>query len=64
MRDSLFSITCPKFRMHKDICFCKRIINQELTIINEAGSQVEPRIRRKSTFFEDLRAHMSQSVEG
>ena len=31
--------------------------------IYEAGSQVEARIRRKSTLFEDLRAHMSQSVE-
>ena len=31
--------------------------------IYEAGSQVETRIRRKTTFLEDLRAHMSQSVE-
>ena len=35
----------------------------KLPKVYEAGSQVEARIYQKSTFFEDLGAHMSQSVE-
>ena len=31
--------------------------------VNEARSQVETRIWEKTPVFEDLRAHMSQSVE-
>ena len=34
-----------------------------MKIIYEAGSQVEARISRKTTLFEDLRPHMCQSVE-
>ena len=28
----IFSITCQKFRMHESNCFCKRIMNQVVTI--------------------------------